>query len=106
MPRFGKGKSMSDQARAVLKNHLDLSSRHAAKQSQAIKGSKSTGKIHSIRTFNKYCESLKQAGEWMKQMHDLRFLKETTPAMAKQYLEHRRDLGISQKQLDTDRVAM
>jgi len=106
MPRLGKGKGMADQARAVLKKHLDLSSRHEAKQSQSIKGSKSTGKIHSVRTFNKYCESLKGAGEWMKKTHSIRFLNEAGPAMAKQYLEHRRDMGISQKQLDTDRVAM
>ena len=106
MPRFGKNKSMGVQAKAVLKKYLDLSSRHEEKQEQSIKGSKSTGKIHGIRTYDKYTESLKKAGEWLQRNHDLNHLDQVTTDQATQYLIMRRITGISQKQLDTDRVAL
>ena len=106
MPRFGKGKPMDVQARAVLKGFLDLSSRHAAKQAQTLKGSRTTGKIHSLRSFDKYADSLKQAGEWGREHAGGRHLTDLTPGLGQQYLEDRAALGLSQKQLDADRNAL
>lgn len=106
MARFGKGKPMDVQARAVLKTYLSLSSRHEAKQAAAIKGSRSTGKIHSLATFNKYAAVLKQAGVWANTHAGLRHLKEFTAELAQQYLTDRAAQGFSQKQLDTDRNAL
>ena len=96
---------MDLQARAVLKGVLDLSSRHAAKQAQTLKASQATGKIHSLRTFDKYADSLKLAGSWAQQHTGVRRLKDITPGLAQQYLEDRAAQGLSQKQLDADRNA-
>ena len=106
MPRFGKGKPMGQQAQAVLKGFLDLSSRHAAKLAGTVKGSQATGKIHSLRTFEKYADCLKLAGKWGRQHASVRFLKDLTPALAQAYLEDRAAQGIGQKQLDADRNAL
>jgi integrase len=106
MAHFGNGKPMAIQAQAMLKTHLSLSSRHEAKQAGGIKGSRSTGLIHGLATFNKYAASLKQSGEWAKENAGLRHLKDLTPALAQQYLVDRAAQGVSQKQLDTDRNAM
>lgn len=106
MARLGKGKPMDVQAKALLHQHLDLTSRHEVKQQLSIKGSKSTGKIHSIRTFNKYSESLKKAGEWLQKQFNLRHLNQLTSQQAQQYLQMRRSTGIGQKQLDTDRNSL
>lgn len=106
MARLGKGKPMDQQAAALLKRHLDLSSRHTAKQDLDLKGSRSTGKIHSLETFHKYANSLKQAGEWARANHGLKHLKEITPLQAQDYLAHRAFQGIGQKQLDADRNAL
>ena len=106
MPRFGKGKPMAEQARNLLKGHLALDSRHAAKQAAGVKGGRSTGKIHSIATFNKYAGALKNAGEWLKATHQVRHLDKVTPEQATAYLEHRRNIGLGQKQLDADRNAL
>ncbi len=97
---------MNVQARSVLKGFLDLSSRHAAKQSLSVKGSRTTGRIHSLRTFEKYAGSLKQAGEWGRVHGGVRHLKDFTPALAQAYLEDRAVQGLSQKQLDADRNAL
>lgn len=106
MTRFGQGKAMEVQARAVLKTSLSLTSRHAAKQTSGAKGSQATGKIHSLATFNKYVTALKQAGEWARECAGLRHLKEITPELAQQYLSDRAAQGIGQKQLDADRNAL
>ncbi len=106
MARLGKGKPMDIQARAVLKAYLSLSSRHEAKHTAGIKGSRSTGKIHSLATFNKYAAALKQAGEWARVHAGLRHLDAFTPELAQQYLADRAAEGIGQKQLDTDRNAL
>lgn len=106
MARFGKGKPMDVQARAVLKTYLSLSSRHGAKRAGGIKGSRSTGKIHSLATFNKYVGALKQAGEWAGAHAGLRHLETFTPEIAQQYLADRATQGLGQKQLDTDRNAL
>jgi integrase len=106
MPRFGKGNPMDIQAKGLLKRYLDLSSRHAAKQAQSVRGSRTTGKIHSLRTFEKYTTCLKQAGEWAKATHGLKHLDKLTPAQAQEYLQQRAAQGISQKQLDADRNAI
>ncbi len=106
MARFGKGKPMDVQARAVLKTFLSLTSRHEAKRAGGIHGSRSTGKIHSLATFNKYAAALKQAGEWARAHAGLRHLEAFTPELAQQYLADRAALGIGQKQLDTDRNAL
>ncbi len=106
MPRFGKGKPMAVQAQAILKRHLSLSSRHDAKLVSGITGSRSTGKIHSLASFQKYTAALKQAGEWAKRYAGLRYLRALTRELAQQYLADRAALGISQKQLDTDRNAL
>lgn len=106
MPRFGKGKPMAEQARNLLKGHLALDSRHAAKRAAGVKGGRSTGKIHSIATFNKYAGALKNVGEWMKAVHKIRHLDKITPEQAQSYLQHRCEAGIGQKQLDADRNAL
>jgi integrase len=104
--RFGKGKPMGVQARGVLKGYLALSSRHEAKRAAGIRGSRSTGKIHSLATFSKYAGALKQAGEWARDHGGLRHLDAFTPDLAQQYLADRAAQGIGQKQLDTDRNAL
>lgn len=108
MPRFGNGKPMVEQARAVLRRFLSLQSRHEAKKTAGIKGSRSTGLIHSIATFNKYVSALVQAGEWLKEHAGGRHLQEfkLCSALARQYLADRAEMNISQKQLDCDRVAL
>jgi len=106
MARFGQGKPMEEQGRAVLKAYLSLTSRHEAKQTSGTKGSQSTGKIHSLATFSKYVTALKQAGEWARESAGLRYLKEFTPELAQQYLNDRAAQGIGQKQLDADRNAL
>lgn len=106
MARFGKGKPMDLQGRAVLKSFLSLSSRHQAKAESGAKGSQSTGKIHSLATFDKYATALKQAGEWARGCASLHHLKAFTPELAQQYLADRAAQGIGQKQLDTDRNAL
>jgi hypothetical protein len=104
--RRGKGKSMPEQARAMLRQCLDLSSRHAAKLDLALQGSRSTGRIHSLRTFEKYVACLGQAGQWAREQHGLRHLSALTPEHAQAYLEHRVAARIGQKQLDADRTAL
>jgi integrase len=102
-PRRGKGKPMEDQAAALLRQHLDLSSRHAAKLELSIRGGGSTGRIHSLRTFEKYAASLRQAGEWARENHGLRHLSDLTPEQAQGYLEHRAASKIGQRHLDIER---
>lgn len=106
MPRLGKGKPMDQQAKALLKGHLQLTSRHTAKQTLQIQGSRTTGKIHSLETFHKYANSLKAAGDWARETQGLRHLRALTPAQAQAYLQHRISQGIGQKQLDADRNAL
>jgi hypothetical protein len=106
LTRRGKGKPMLEQAQAILRQHLDLSSRHAAKLDLALKGSRSTGRIHSLRTFEKYVACLRQAGQWARKQHGLRHLSALTPEHAQAYLEHRTAARIGQKQLDADRTAL
>lgn len=106
MTRFGQGKPMAEQSQAVLKAYLNLSSRHAAKQAQGTKGSRSTGQIHSLATFHKYMAALTRAGEWARECSGLRHLKAFTPELAQQYLSDRAAQGIGQKQLDADRNAL
>jgi len=103
---FGKGKSMDVQAKSYLKQYLDLSSRHQVKATMNVKGSKSTGRIHSVASFNKYTSALKLAGEWAKANHGCNKLNGISPAIAQSYLEHRSQQGIGQKQLDADRNAL
>ena len=105
MPRFGKGKSMKDQARAYLKAFLSLTSRHQEKQRQGLKGGQATGKIHSIRTFDAYQKTLAQAGDWLREQYGIAYLKDITPAQADAYLAHRAAQRVSQKTLNNDRVA-
>ena len=97
---------MAVQARALLKGSLDLKSRHQAKVASGAKGSRSTGKIHSIGTFNKYSDALKRADDWAKQTVGVCHLKALTPELAQHYLAERAALGIGQKQLDADRNAL
>lgn len=106
MARKGKGKPMAEQAKGLLKKYIDYSSRHAAKQEAGIKGSKTTGKIHAIGTFNKYASSLKLAGEWVKVAYQQKHLDSLTKDQAQAYLEQRVAHGIGQKQLDADRTAL
>ena len=106
MARYGQGKPMGEQADRLLRTHLSLDSRHAAKAAAGIHGSRSTGQIHSLATFQKYVSSLKLAGEWAKAEHGLRHLKALTPVLAQAYLDHRAAQGIGQKQLNADRTAL
>lgn len=106
MARFGKGKPMDVQAKLYLQKRLDLHSRHAEKQAKNVRGSRTTGKIHSLRTFKNYCASLTTAGEWLRQEHGLRHLSDMTPEQGQIYLEHRATAGIGQRQLDTDRTTL
>lgn len=104
--RRGKGKPMEEQAAGVLRQHLDLSSRHAAKIEAGVKGTRSSGRIHSLETFEKYSNCLKLAGEWARDAHGLRHLSQMTAGQAQEYLEHRAAGGVGQKQLDADRNAL
>lgn len=97
---------MEDQAVGILRQYIDLSSRHAAKVELGIKGTRSTGRIHSISMLNKHASCLKLAGEWAKENHGLRHLSQLTAGQAQEYLEHRAGGGIGQKQLDADRNAL
>ena len=97
---------MADQARGLLKKYLDLSSRHAAKQAASVKGSKTTGNIHSIGSFKKYTSALKLAGEWAKATYGQNHLDSLTKDQAQAYLELRVAHGIGQKQLDADRTTL
>ena len=97
---------MGVQARAVLRQSLSLTSRHAAKMEAGVAGSRSTGKIHSLATFEKYAAALAQAGEWAREAADVRHLRELTAELAQDYLGDRAADGIGQKQLDTDRTAL
>ena len=106
MARNGRMRTMSDQSRAVLRGHLSLTSRHAEKQAQGLPGTRSTGKIHSIATFDKYARALQQAGEWARQAYGIQRLKDITPERAQAYLEYRAAQGIGQKQLNADRTAL
>lgn len=101
--RKGKGKPMAEQAADLLRQHLDLSSRHAAKVELGVLGGRSTGRIHSLRTFKTYSGSLGRAGEWAKQHHGLRHLAEMTAEQAQAYLEQRAADKIGQRQLDAER---
>ena len=104
--RRGKGKPMEEQASGLLRQHLDLSSRHAAKVEAGVKGTHGTGRIHSLETFEKYSNCLKLAGEWAKEKHGLRQLAALSAEQAREYLEHRAAAGVGQKQLDADRNAL
>jgi integrase len=106
MARFGKGRPMDVQARALLKANLSLVSRHEAKRASGVKGSRSTGRIHSLATFDKYAAALKQAGEWAREFAGLHHMKAFTAELGQQYLADRAAQGIGQKQLDTDRNAL
>ncbi len=97
---------MDVQARAVLRQSLSLTSRHAAKAAACVAGSRSTGKIHSLATFDKYAASLAQAGEWAREAAEVRHLRDLTAELAQAYLADRAAAGIGQKQLDTDRNAL
>lgn len=104
--RRGKGKPMGEQAAGLLRQHLDLSSRHAAKAEAGVRGTQGTGRIHSIRTLDKHVSCLKLAGDWAREKHGLRHLSALTAAQAQEYLEHRAADGVGQKQLDADRNAL
>jgi integrase len=97
---------MEVQAQRMLSQHLSLSSRHEAKQALGVPGARSTGQIHSLRTFEKYTQSLAQAGRWARETHGVRYLDQVSPAQAQQYLAERAAAGIGQKQLDADRNAL
>ncbi len=97
---------MDVQAKALLKSFLCLSSRHRMKVQQNIRGSRTTGKIHSLATYNKYSTALKLAGEWTQEHLNIRHLRELNSTIAQQYLGYRAEKGIGQKQLDADRNAL
>ncbi|MCP5156700.1 MAG: integrase domain-containing protein [Ectothiorhodospiraceae bacterium] len=97
---------MDVQARAVLRQSLSLTSRHAAKAAAAVQGSRTTGKIHSLGTFDKYVSALERAGLWAQEVVELRHLRDLTPELAQAYLAERAESGIGQKQLDADRNAL
>ncbi|MEM7504971.1 MAG: site-specific integrase, partial [Pseudomonadota bacterium] len=105
--RFGRGKKpMAAQARELLAQHIALTSRHAAKQSLGVKGSRTTGQIHSVRTHQKYLACLTQAGQWARTETGLGYLSRLPIPVAQAYLEKRVADGIGQKQLDADRNAL
>ena len=104
--RRGKGKPMGEQASGLLRQHLDLSSRHAAKVEAGVKGTHGTGRIHSLETFEKYSNCLKLAGEWAREKHGLRHLAALSAGQAQEYLEHRAAARVGQKQLDAARNAL
>ena len=105
MARFGKGKAMDIQARKLLEQYRARRSRHEEKKAQALRGSRSTGLIHSDRTFDHYCASVTAAGEWFRDQEGLRHLAEITPTMGQEYLEMRAG-EVGQRQLDNDRIAL
>ncbi len=97
---------MAKQAEGILKRHLALTSRHAVKEALGIRGSQTTGQIHSVRTHQKYRDALTQAGEWARAETGLGRLDDLPVATAQAYLEARAAAGIGQKQLDADRNAV
>lgn len=103
--RRGKGRPMEEQATAFLRQYLDLSSRHAAKLELSIRGGGSTGRIHGLRTFEKYTASLRHAGEWAREKHGLRHLSDLTPEQAQGFLEHRA-ASVGQRHLDIERKVL
>ena len=105
MARFGKGRAMDVQARKLLEQYRAKRSRHEEKKAQNVRGSRSTGLIHSTRTFDHYCASVTAAGEWFREENGLRHLSEITPAMGQEYLEMRAG-EVGQRQLDNDRIAL
>lgn len=92
--------------RMLVSRYLDLSSRHAAKQSAGVRGNRSTGKIHSFATLAKNVQVLKNAGEWIGPSFGVTRLDKITAEQAQAYLDHRAAHGIGQKQLDADRVGL
>ncbi len=106
MARRGQGKPMDVQAERMLSQHLSLTSRHDAKHALGVPGAGATGQIHSLRTFEKYTQSLAQAGQWAREQRGIKYLDELKAEMGQQYLEQRAADGIGQKQLDADRVAI
>ena len=105
MARFGKGKAMDIQARKLLEQYRARRSRHEEKKAQELRGSRSTGLIHSDRTFDHYCASVTAAGEWFREQDGVRHLAEITPTMGQEYLEMRSG-EVGQRQLDNDRIAL
>jgi hypothetical protein len=101
-----QNKSMKVQSKKVLKKFLSTTSRHHRKKLLGRRGTESTGKIHSIATFNKYSQSLKLTGEWAKEKYQISKIKEITPEIAKAYLNYRVKNQIGQKQLNADRSAL
>ena len=105
MARFGKGKAMAIQAKKLLEQYRARRSRHEEKKTQNIRGSRSTGLIHSDRTFDHYCASVTMAGDWLRDEYGLRHLSEITPAMGQEFLDMRAAV-VGQRQLDNDRIAL
>ena len=93
-------KDMRQQAEKLLKSrHLELKKKSGGSKDAA-------SKIRSISTFLRYTQALGQAGKWAFLHHGIRRLDRLTPDVALSYLQSRIDEGISQKQLDNDRVSM
>ena len=63
-----RGERKTAAAFALLEQRLDFAAL-AAKLAGDVKGSQATGKIHSLRTFEKYTDSVKLAGEWGRERH-------------------------------------
>lgn len=97
MPKI---KNMFKQAeRMLVSQYLSLTSKHAKSET----GAKN---IHSISTLTRYKQALGQAGKWAHQNHGIARLNQLSPETARDYLRHRVEQGIGQKQLDNDRAAM
>ena len=112
MPRARKGSTPKPEMtwrqqanRMLTSNYLDLSSRHAVKQSRGLKGNESTGKIHALATLKKYELSLAKAGTWIQQQFGVKRFNHITTQQAKAYLDYRRS-EVGQKQLSADRIAL
>jgi integrase len=99
-------KSMSQQSKNILKRYIKTESRHIEKNTHQIIGTKRTGKIHSIATFNKYVSCLKLAGIWAEKEYNITQIKQINSKIALKYLQHRAKNNIGQKQLNADRSAL
>ncbi len=96
MARFGRGRSIEDQAGRIVAANTRLG---------AAKHGDRSGMIHSIRTRDAYVQALERAGKWLEARYGITRLADITRDQAMSYLAERAQ-GVGQKQLDVDRRAL
>jgi integrase len=96
---------IEEQASRITQKLFVASSRHKMKQAQGIKGTKSTGKIHSVSTRDRYKNSLIQIGKFAQEFFQIERMKDITPQIVEAYLNERSDSGYAQTSLKNDHTA-